>query len=68
MPQSNKNGQIVVSILQHVTTISDKFLKPNGIKNQELPYQQKSLWEEKVVKSQAVLKMELKDARIKRHK
>ena len=68
MSQSNKNGQIVVSTLQHVTTISDKFLKPNGIKNQELPYQQKSLWEEKVVKSQAVLKMELKDARIKRHK
>ena len=34
MSQSNKNDQIVVSTLQHVTIISDKFLKPNGIKNQ----------------------------------
>ena len=68
MSQSNKNGQIVVSTLQHVTIISDKFLKPHGIKNQEVPYWQKLLWEEKVVKSQVVLKMELKNARIKCHK
>ena len=31
--ESNKNDQAVVSTLQHVTIISDKFLKPNGIKN-----------------------------------
>ena len=65
MSQSNKNDQRVVSILQHVVIISDKFLKSNGIKNPEVPYWQKLSWEEKAVKSQVVLKVELKDARIK---
>ena len=31
------NDQIVVSTLQHVTIIIDKFLKPNRIKNWEVP-------------------------------
>ena len=65
MSQSNKNDQRVVSILQHVVIISDKFLKPNGIKNREVTYWQKLSWEEKAVKSQVVLKVELKDAKIK---
>ena len=66
--QSNKNDQTVVSTLHHVTIISNKFLKPNGIKNWEVPYLQKLSWEEKVEKSQVVLKLELKDVRIKCHK
>ena len=65
MSQSNKGDQIVVSTLQHVTIISDKFLKPNGIKSREPPYWQKLLWEEKFVRSQVSLKLELKDVRIK---
>ena len=35
--QNNKNDQIVVSTLQCVTIINDKFLKSNGIKNWEVP-------------------------------
>ena len=31
MSKSNKNDQIVVTTLQHVTIIGDKFLNPNGI-------------------------------------
>ena len=38
MSQTNQNDQIVVNTLQHITIISDKFLKPNEIKNQEVPY------------------------------
>ena len=38
MSQTNQNDQIIVNTLQHIIIISDKFLKPNGIKNQELPY------------------------------
>ena len=48
-----------------MTIIGVKFLKPNGIKNREVPYWQKLSGEEKVVKSQVVLKVELKDARMK---
>ena len=62
--RQGSNYKIVVSTLQHVTIISVKFLKPNGIKNREVPYWQKLSGEEKVVKSQVVLKVELKDARI----
>ena len=83
MSQSNKNDQIVVTVCKHAmylhastahhaTIISDKFLKPNGIKNREVPYWQKLLWEENDVKAQVVLKVELKKARsneiFKRHK
>ena len=68
MSQSNKGDQIVVSTLQHVTIISDKFLKPKGIKSREPSYWQKLLWEEKFVRSQVSLKLELKDVRIKCHK
>ena len=68
MPQSNKNDHIGVNTLQHVAIINDKLLKPNGIKNREVPYWQKLLWEEKVVKLQIILKVKLKNARIKCHK
>ena len=68
MSQSNKGDQIVVSTLQHVIIISDKFLKPNGIKSREPTYWQKLLREEKFMKSQVSLKLELKDVRIKCHK
>ena len=79
MSQSNKKDQIVVTVCKHAmylhasashhaTIISDKFLKSNGIKNREVPYWQKLLWEENVVKVQVVLKVELKKARIKCHK
>ena len=41
MSQSNKNDQIIVSTLSHITIITNKFLKPNGIKNQAVPYWKK---------------------------
>ena len=45
--QINKNDQIVLSTLWHAT-ISNKSLKSNGIKNREVPYWQRLLWEEVV--------------------
>ena len=69
MSKSNKNDQIVVTTLQHVTIIGNKFLNPNGIiENREVLYWQKFLWEEKIVKLQVVLKVKLKDGRIKCYK
>ena len=69
MSKSNKNDQIVVITLQHVTIIGNKFLNPNGIiENREVLYWQKFLWEEKIVKLQVVLKVKLKDGRIKCYK
>ena len=61
MLQSNKNDHIAVSTLPHITIISIKFFKSNGIKNREVPYWQKLLQEDKVVKLQVVLKVEFKE-------
>ena len=64
MLQSNKNDHIVVSTLPHITVISIKFFKSNGIKNREVPYWQKLLQEDKVVKLQVVLKVEFKELNV----
>ena len=50
MSQRKKIDQIVVSTLQCVTIISDKYLQQNGIKNQEVPYWQKFLWKKELCK------------------